>query len=110
MNVDWDRAVAHALTLPGTAVEPHYGQPAVKINGRAFLFSSREEGSFGLGLDLDIVEMLMETDPDTFWQSPHYKGWPSVLVRHDSDDPERVLATIERAYAYAASRKPPRKR
>ena len=42
--------------------------------------------------------MLKETDPDTFWQTPHYEGWPGVLVRYGSADPERV-ARDDRALA-----------
>jgi hypothetical protein len=52
--------------------------------------------------------MLKETDPATFWQTPHYEGWPGVLVRYASDDPERVLAVIERAHEQALARKPKR--
>ena len=57
------------------------------------------------------AEMLMETDPDTFWQAPHYAGSKAVLIRYSSDDPERVRYVIERAYELAASLKPvkPRK-
>lgn len=96
----WDKAVAFALTLPNTEIGTSYGGPAVKVasNGRVFLYPSREGGtSFGIALDLDTVEMLTETDPDSFWQTPHYVGWPGVLVRYDSPDPERVKAMIERS-------------
>ncbi|HEU0100606.1 MAG TPA: MmcQ/YjbR family DNA-binding protein, partial [Allosphingosinicella sp.] len=72
----WDEAAAFALSLPGTELSTSYGKPAVKVNGRAFLYTGREEGSLGVAIDLDTVEMLKETDPDTFWQSPHYEGWP----------------------------------
>ena len=108
---DWDEAVAFALTLPGTELSTSYGKPAVKVNGRAFLFVGREaESSFGAGLDLDSVEMLMETDPDSFWQSPHYQGWPAVLIRFDSKDPERVREMIARSRDWNAARPKPRPR
>ncbi len=103
----WDEAVAFALTLPATELSTSYGKPAVKVtsNGRAFLYTSREDQtSFGVEIDLDTVEMLKETDPDTFWQSPHYEGWPAVLVRFGSADPDRVRATIERSRAWTASK------
>jgi hypothetical protein len=111
----FDDAVAYALTLPDTELSTSYRQPAVKImsNGRAFLFTGHEEDtSFGIGLDLDTVEMLIETDPATFWQSPHYHGYPAVLVRYDSPDPERVRAMIERSRDWTAAKKPvkPRKK
>ncbi|MEI9928831.1 MAG: hypothetical protein WDN44_15555 [Sphingomonas sp.] len=90
MSLDLEAAIAHALSLPDTELSTSYGQPAVKIvsNGRAFLYTGHEaDTSFGLAIDLDTIEMLKETDPATFWQSPHYQGWPAVLVRYDSPDP-----------------------
>jgi hypothetical protein len=111
----WEKAVAFALTLPDTELSTSYGKPAVKVksNGRAFLYTGHEQkNSFGVGIDLDTVEILKETGPDTFWQSPHYEGWPAVLIRFDSPDPERVRDVIERSRDWIAAMKParPRKR
>ena len=93
----FDEAVAFALTLPDTELSTSYGKPAVKVasNGRAFLFPSHEpDTSFGVAIDLDTIEILKATDPDTFWQTPHYEGWPGVLIRYDSKDEERVRDVI----------------
>jgi hypothetical protein len=106
----WDEVVAHALALPGTEATTYYGGPAVKANGHPLVTPGREEGSFCLHIDPDTKAILMETDPETFWQTPHYDGWPSVLVRYDSADPARVLAMIERSRDWAMRRKPPRPR
>jgi hypothetical protein len=111
----FDEAVAFALSLPDTELSTSYGKPAVKAvsNGRAFLFPSHEtDSSFGVSIDLDSIEILKETDPETFWQTPHYEGWPGVLVRYDSKDPERVREVIERARDWTAARPKtrPRKR
>jgi len=111
----FDEAVAYALTLPDTERGSSYGRPAVKVasNGRAFLFPSHEsETSFGMAIDLDTVELLKATDPDTFWQSPHYEGWEGVLVRYDSKDDERVREVIERSRDFVAAKPKarPRKR
>jgi len=106
----WDEVVAHALALPDTEATTYYGGPAVKANGHPLITPGREEGSFCLHIDQDTKAILMETDPGTFWQTPHYDGWPSLLVRYDSPDPERVLAMIGRARDWAMSRKPPRPR
>ena len=111
----FDEAVAYALTLPGTELSTSYGKPAVKVtsNGRAFLFPSHEpDTSFGIAIDLDTIEILKETDPDTFWQTPHYEGWAGVLIRYDSKDHGRVCETIERSRDWIAAKPPvkPRKR
>ena len=109
----WDKVEAFALTLPGTAAATSWRAPAVEVaaNGRAFIYPGRErETSFALAIDLDTIELLKETEPETYWQSPHYAGWPAVLVRFDSPDPERVRDVIRRALEQAAALKPVRKR
>lgn len=107
----WDEAVAFALSLPGTELSTSYGKPAIKVNGRAFLYVGREEEtSFGVAIDLDTVEMLKETDQETFWQSPHYEGWPAILIRYDSQDPDRVREIVERSHAWSAAKPKPRPR
>lgn len=109
----WDEAVAFALTLPGTALSTSYGKPAVKVaaNERAFLFPSHEAAtSFGVAMDLDTIEMLKETGPETFWQTPHYAGWEGVLIRYDSPDGERVRDVIARSRDWVAAKPKPRPR
>jgi hypothetical protein len=111
----FDEAVAFALTLPDTERGTSYCTPAVKVasNGRAFLFPSHEaDTSFGVALDLDTIEILKGTDPDTFWQSPHYIGWEGVLIRYDSKDGDRVRDVIARSRDFVAAkpRAKPRKR
>jgi hypothetical protein len=103
----FDEAVAFALTLPGTELGKSYGKPAVKVasNGRAFLFPSHEaDTSFGVAIDLDTIEILKETDPETFWQTSHYVGWEGVLIRYDSKDEERVRDVISRSRDWVAAK------
>jgi hypothetical protein len=109
----FEEAIAFALTLPDTERGTSYGKPAVKVapNGRAFLFPSHEpDTSFGVAIDLDTIEILKETDPDTFWQTPHYVGWEGVLIRYDSKDEARVRDVIERSRDFVAAKPKPRPR
>jgi hypothetical protein len=102
----WDEAVAFALSLPDTELSTSYGRPAVKVawNGRAFLYPSHEaDTSFGVGIDLDTIEILKATEPATYWQTPHYEGWPAVLVRYAAEDEERVRETIRRSRDWSAA-------
>lgn len=110
---DWEEALGFALALPGVERGRHYGHEAAKVgaNGRAFLSPGHEAAeSFCLHLDTDTIAVLLETDPDTFFQTPHYAGYGAVLVRYGSKDPERVQAMIERARDQAAAKRPVRKR
>ena len=111
----WDEAIAFALTLPDTMLSTSYGKPAVKVasNERAFLFPSHEpDTSFGVAIDLDTIEILKETDPASFWQTPHYVGWEGVLIRYDSADEQRVRDVIARSRDFVAAKPKarPRKR
>jgi len=113
--VTWDEAVAFALSLPDTELSTSYGKPALKVasNGRAFLYPGHEsDTSFALAMDVDTIDMLKETEPETYWQTPHYEGWPAVLVRYDAKDEERVRDVIRRSREWSASlpKARPRKR
>ena len=109
----WAEAVEFALSLSGTELSTSYGKPAVKVasNGRAFLFPSHEpDTSFGVAMDLDTIELLKETEPGTFWQTPHYAGWEGVLVRYDTEDEEWVREVIGRSRDFVAAKPKPRAR
>jgi hypothetical protein len=110
----WDKAAAFGLNLSGTRLGGR-SMPVVMIeaNGRSFIFTGRESAtSFAVMIDLTTVEFLKETEPETYWQSKHYQGYPAVLVRYDSPDPERVRRVIEQAYEQATvkERARPRKK
>ena len=103
----FEEAVAFALTLPDTERGTSYGKAAVKVasNGRAFIYPGHEaDTSFALAMDLVSIEILKETDPATFWQSPHYVGWEGLLIRYDSPDEERVREVIGRSRDFAAAK------
>jgi hypothetical protein len=94
----WDSVMAFGLTLPGTEPSTSYGKPAVRLRGKAFLFPGRERGSFAVMAPVEEKELLMETDPETFWETDHYRGYPAVLVRFESTERERIENVIRRAW------------
>ena len=105
---NWDDVVAFACSLPDVEMAPFYGTPCPKLNGKALAAPGREAGSFAAMCQPDEKDILLETDPDTFWQTPHYEGWHALLVRFESDDPERIADVLRRAWRDRA-KKPQRK-
>lgn len=94
----WDDVAAFALALPGCEASTSYGQPAIKVGGRMVVSTGREPGSFHVRVGHEEKAVLLDTDPATFWQTPHYANWPGLLVRYGNDDPDRVALVIRRAW------------
>lgn len=105
---DWADAVAYACSLPDVEMASWWGTPCPKINAKGFMSPGREEGSFALAVTRDEKDMLLETDPGTFWQTDHYRNYPMLLVRCGTDARERIELYIRRAWWDLA--KPPQRR
>ena len=59
--------------------------------------------SLALALDRETVDFLMETEPQTWFQTPHFEGWPAVLVRYEAADDARLSEQIDKAWARRAT-------
>lgn len=95
---DWDEACAYALSLPDVEMASWWGNPCPKVNGKGFMSPGREAGSFALSVTHSEKEMLFETDPDTFWQTDHYRNYPMLLVHYGEEARERIELYIQRAW------------
>ncbi|QNA83585.1 hypothetical protein G4G27_05910 [Sphingomonas sp. So64.6b] len=99
MSFGWDEAVAFALTLPGVTIGAGAkGTTSPQIRGQQIVSQGRDSGTFVLRATREEIEILKETDPACFWQTPQYEGWPTVLVRTETADPDRLKVLIERAW------------
>ncbi|MBB3693938.1 hypothetical protein [Sphingomonas sp. BK580] len=101
---DWDDVVATGLTLPGVVLGTSYGKPALLLRGKMLAATTApDRASFVLHVASVEKEVLIETDPATFWETDHYRGWPAVLVRYGADADARVALLLERAWWDRAS-------
>ena len=97
---DWADAVAVACALPDVVMEKWWGSPCPKINGKGLMSRTREKdtNSFALMVTQPEKQLLFETDPETFWETPHYANYPMLLVRYGTDSRERIELYIQRAW------------
>ena len=58
--------------------------------------------------DLGEREALLQGQPDAFFTTPHYDGYPYVLVRLEAVDPDELAELIEEAWRMGAPQKPGR--
>lgn len=106
VSFSWDEAVAFALTLPGVTMGAGAkGSTSPQVRGRQIVSQGRAPGSYVLRATREEIEILKDTDPDCFWQTPQYQGWPTVLVNADAADPDRIMLLIERAWWDRASQR-----
>ena len=89
--------VTHALTLPGVTLGSSYGTPALKLGKTMIARLRSEEGD----LVLKVEDGLLETQPGQFYTTPHYEGYPLLLVRLAAADADQVIGLFERAVAVA---------
>ncbi len=100
--VTFDTVRELALALPGVEEGTAYGTPAFRVK-RKFLARLWEDGeTLVLKVDFDTREMLLQADPEVFFTTPHYDGYPSVLVRLaaiERDALQEILVTAWRLHA-----------
>lgn len=100
----WADVVAIGRALPDVVESTSYGKPAIKLNRRMLAATTAPDaGSFVLHVAVEEKEVLIDTDPDTFWQTDHYRGWPAMLVRYGTSTRERIAILIARAWWDRAS-------
>ena len=115
----WKDVVAFATTLPETEESTWFNTPSFKVKGKGFVRLRDEDGLVVCFVaDLGEKEALLAADADKFRTTPHYDGYPTVLLHLPSlsrrelaelltdawriKAPKRVLAAFE-----AAGGKPP---
>lgn len=71
-----------ALSLPETKEKPWYGAPGFRVKDKGFLrIRSEAEGALVVFVaDVGEKEALLASDPQRFFTTAHYDGYPIVLV------------------------------
>ena len=102
-----DDARRIALSLPETTERPSYGTPGFRVKDRLFARMHDLPDTLVVWVaDMDEKEALLASSPDVFFETPHYDGYPMVLVHLDAIDLDELTEVITdswRARAPAAS-------
>ena len=79
--------------LPEVEESTWFNTPSLKVRKRSFV-RLKEKDVLVVMVDQDEKEMLLRAEPDVFFTTPHYDGYPAMLVRLsaiDSDELREVL-------------------
>jgi hypothetical protein len=95
-----------ALALPGMEEGTAYGTPAFRV-GKKFIARLHPDGeSLVLKVDPEAREVLTRAEPETFYFTEHYAGYPEYLLVRMSKVRRDVLAKLlEESWRMSASKR-----
>ena len=83
--LDFDAVREIALALPGVEESTTPRGTSLKVAGRMLacpaIHSSAEPSSLVVRVSTELRERLLATEPDAYYLTEHYVGYPSILVR-----------------------------
>lgn len=105
MALNYDQVRQLALSLPGVSEGNAYGGPSLHV-GRKFMGRLREDGeTLVLKVDLAERERLLESEPDTFFITDHYRDRPLVLINLLAVQRETLQRLMAGAWRMVASKR-----
>lgn len=96
------RKIAHAL--PGVVDGTSYGTPALKVGGKLFARLHQSMDCVVFRCEILDREILMQSAPDAFFITDHYRDYPWILLRIGVVEKRVLPELIERAWRLVASK------
>jgi hypothetical protein len=105
MPANFDTVRAIACALPEVEEGTSYGTPGLRVKGQ--FFARLKEDGERLVLKVGDVErdLLMQLQPDIYYITNHYKGYPMVLIHLSKIDADELRDVIEGAWRRTAPKK-----
>ena len=94
-----------ALRLPEAEEGTSYGTPAFRVRKKFFVRIREDAETIVVKIDYDEREAVMEADPEAFYITDHYLGYPMLLVRLSAVARDDLESVIEDSYRRVAPKK-----
>jgi len=102
----WDDVVEIGTRLPGVEVGTSFRTPALRVRGKGMCRLRTNPDALVLRVsDLGEREALLQGQPDVFFSTPHYDGYPYVLVRLELVDRVELGELLEEAWRVFAAKR-----
>ncbi len=99
----WKTVRELALSFP--EVEEGTGdRRAYSVRGKGFAWEARERDGGGLAVrcDREEKELILDSNPDVYFTSPHYRGFPAVQISVDAISRAELRERLEDAWLIQA--------
>lgn len=95
-----------ALSLPGSAEKPYNRLPSFRVRGNLFLRVHELPDAFLIRCaNLEERNELLQAEPGKFFITPHYDGYPAVLVRLSSIDLDELTEFVTDSWRLCAPKR-----
>jgi hypothetical protein len=101
-GITFEHVRAVALLLPGVEDGTSYGTRALKVRGKLLARVHQSIDCLVLRADFLDRQILMQSEPDTYFITDHYRDYPMVLMRFATADAQELPSLIERAWRLVA--------
>ncbi len=102
----WADVVAIGKALPDVEESTWFGTPSLRVRKKSMCRLRTDPDALVVRVpDLEDCEALLRGDPDVFFSTPHYDGWPYVLVRLERVAPTQLAELIEDAWRVQAPKR-----
>ena len=83
------------------------GRPVWRVRGKAFAWRARERDGGGLAVrvDRDEKQLILDGNPDVYYVTPHYNGYPGVIIRVTAITRDELFERLEDAWLIQAPKK-----
>jgi hypothetical protein len=106
-NADFDTVLELGALLPGVKASSSKLGIALKLKGQLVACTainrSAEPNSLMVRMDFPARDALLEKQPDTYYMTSHYRGYPTVLVRLAKIKRGELRSLLEQAAQFVAA-------
>ena len=103
---DWETVREIVLSFPEVEEETS-GRTTFRVRGKLFAWVARERDGGGLAVrvDRDEKQLILDSNPDVYFSSPHYAGYPGVQIRLEHIERDELAERLEDAWLIQAPKR-----
>ena len=103
---EWKDVVEIGARFPGVVEGTSYGTPSLKVRDKFMCrLRTNPDALVMRVIDMADRDALVKGEPDTFFITPHYQGYPVVLVRLEAVERQMLAERVEDAWRLQAAKR-----
>jgi len=96
--------IARSTGLPEITEGISYGTPSLKLR-KKFLARIKDDDTLVVMCPLEEKAFLLQADDEVFFETPHYHGYPAILLRLQKAGDAAIAGRIAQAWRMQAPKK-----